>query len=578
MMFFEKAVLTSRRGKLLLACCGVSMMFWGSMRYLQAQTGSACDLNGDSLVNVIDVQAAINQTLGVAACGGADLNRDGQCNVLDVQLEINSVLTGSCSAIAPSVPVINTFTATPSAINSGQSSTLAWSVTGSTSLSIDQGIGSVTGTTSRTVSPAATTTYTLTATNSAGSVTRQVLLSVNPPTGSATITLAPSTTYQTMVGWEAVEQSCQEECTNFNSFKDSLFDAAVEMGINRIRLEVLPNAVCTSSSWNYTDLDNKINKVITPLRTRLAAIGESLWVNLTFVDNEGCYGSSGGSRSLSEYATRFRQTVQHIQSVFGWVPNSFEVALEPEVVSTFWRTGDINSAIPLLRTELINAGISNPYLIAPSTPGGSSTFNNYFDAISTTNRGYLKELAYHRYDTVTPSHITTRSAAAGVPPSMLEHGNGDYLQLHTDLKDIGVVAWEKFALAFFIEAQYPEYSRYSYFSLASQSASTFSITTDAKFLRQYFKYIRRGAVRIGATGNSTFDPVAFRNTNGKHVVVVKASGSGTFTIAGLPAGTYGIKFSTDSQYNIDRTDVNLTAGTNLSANIPAAGVITIYGK
>jgi hypothetical protein len=187
-------------------------------------------------------------------------------------------------------------------------------------------------------------------------------------------------------------------------------------------------------------------------------------------------------------------------------------------------------------------------------------------------------LAYHRYDSINPTDITTRSAAAGVPPSMLEHGNANYHELHVDLKSVGVVAWEKFALAFFLDPAYPQYDRYSYFAIPSQNATTFAITTDAQFLRQYFKYIRRGAVRIEATGNSTFDPVAFRNTNGKHVVVVKAAAGGTFTVAGLPAGTYGIKFTTDSQYNVDRTDVNLTAGSTLSANIPAAGVITIYGR
>ena len=78
---------------------------------------------------------------------------------------------------APPVPVINTFAATPAAIATGASSTLSWTVTGATSLSIDGGIGTVTGS-SRTVSPAATTTYTLTATNANGSATRQTTVTV----------------------------------------------------------------------------------------------------------------------------------------------------------------------------------------------------------------------------------------------------------------------------------------------------------------------------------------------------------------------------------------------------------------
>jgi hypothetical protein len=75
------------------------------------------------------------------------------------------------------VPVIAAFTATPSTIARGASSTLAWSVTGATSISIDNGIGTVTGA-SVVVTPSATTTYTLTATNAGG-----------PATSTATVTI-----------------------------------------------------------------------------------------------------------------------------------------------------------------------------------------------------------------------------------------------------------------------------------------------------------------------------------------------------------------------------------------------------
>lgn len=62
---------------------------------LEASTVS-CDVNTDSLVNVIDVQLAVNQTLGTTPCGTADLNGDGQCNVIDVQRIINAALGASC--------------------------------------------------------------------------------------------------------------------------------------------------------------------------------------------------------------------------------------------------------------------------------------------------------------------------------------------------------------------------------------------------------------------------------------------------------------------------------------------------
>lgn len=50
------------------------------------------------------------------------------------------------------------------------------------------------------------------------------------------------------------------------------------------------------------------------------------------------------------------------------------------------------------------------------------------------------------------------------------------------------------------------------------------------------------------------------------------------SINGLKPGVYGLKYTTNSQYNVDLPDVNVGAGQSLSASIPAKGVITIYGK
>ena len=110
-----------------------------------------------------------------------------------------------------------------------------------------------------------------------------------------------------------------------------------------------------------------------------------------------------------------------------------------------------------------------------------------------------------------------------------------------------------------------------------------TISNRSKFIRQYTKFIRPGARRIGATGNSNFDPVAFINANGKYVVVVKASTGGSFSIQGLPASTYGIFYTTGDGVNVGQYDVNqpniaIGAGQALNTSIPAAGVLTVYGK
>ena len=68
-------------------------------------------------------------------------------------------------------PVILSFEATPANILTGGAATLMWDVQGANIVSIDQGIGSVALKGSRTVSPSSTVTFTLTASNSYGSVT-----------------------------------------------------------------------------------------------------------------------------------------------------------------------------------------------------------------------------------------------------------------------------------------------------------------------------------------------------------------------------------------------------------------------
>ena len=83
---------------------------------------------------------------------------------------------------SPSVgtpPVITEFSSNPSTINAGGTSTLLWSVTGATSVSIDQGIGQVAIVGTRVVSPATSTVYTISATNSAGTVTGSAVTTVN---------------------------------------------------------------------------------------------------------------------------------------------------------------------------------------------------------------------------------------------------------------------------------------------------------------------------------------------------------------------------------------------------------------
>lgn len=75
------------------------------------------------------------------------------------------------------------FTANPTTIAQGASSTLSWTTSNATSASIDNGVGAVTPVAggSVQVSPATTTTYTLTLAGPGGQATRQATVTVAPP-------------------------------------------------------------------------------------------------------------------------------------------------------------------------------------------------------------------------------------------------------------------------------------------------------------------------------------------------------------------------------------------------------------
>jgi hypothetical protein len=89
------------------------------------------------------------------------------------------ILAG-CNGAPVDSPIINSFSSDVNTITEGESAILSWEVTGASTTTISPDVGEVDSSGSHIVSPIETTTYTLTATNSTGTVSDTEMITVNP--------------------------------------------------------------------------------------------------------------------------------------------------------------------------------------------------------------------------------------------------------------------------------------------------------------------------------------------------------------------------------------------------------------
>ncbi len=173
-----------------------------------------------------------------------------------------SATTGAC------VPgqVTGSISADPTTIDPGGTSTLSWTTTNATSVSIDQGIGTVTANVagSRSVTPSSRTTYTLSATGTGGPITRSVTINVRPKqltllgvdSGDGELTLR-----WTALGSDADSQGASRSTTRFSTVPP----------LAQVQVQILaPNASwprdddyaagavrpATETAHTFSDLDN----------------------------------------------------------------------------------------------------------------------------------------------------------------------------------------------------------------------------------------------------------------------------------------------------------------------------------
>jgi hypothetical protein len=149
------------------------------------------DISGYSAANQVILRALQTYGMIMADNGSAmyisgapdnswnntDLHALSGVTAADFDVLLESPLYTAANIPTGSKPTISSFTASPSTINSGASSTLTWSTTNASYNVISPAVGAIRGT-SVTVSPTTTTTYTLYSTNQYGQTTKTVQVTV----------------------------------------------------------------------------------------------------------------------------------------------------------------------------------------------------------------------------------------------------------------------------------------------------------------------------------------------------------------------------------------------------------------
>ena len=423
--------------------------------------------------------------------------------------------------------------------------------------------------------------------------------------GAATITLRPEQTFQTMSGWEAIADMTPDPSHPWwEGHAEQALDLAVASGINRIRLPIKSGAetrsqimtrhasgdvgaaaysparytpendnddpfVIDPSGFDFGELDWLIKTSVLPLRQRLAARGERLWINLNYVS---FHPVRTFQMSAEEYAELMLAVFQHMQDSYGILPDSIEMILEPDNSKQGWNGTLIGQAMVATAKRLQDNGFEVPQFVAPSVMNMANavTFVNGIIRVPGA-RDLLDEISYHRYGSKSPrvlKGIADAAAGLGIRAAMLElwFGAATYHVLLEDLTIGNASAFQGRAL-------------HGLYVDPKGGQGNLRLSEDVRYNVQFYRSVRMGAVRIGAdtTDPGQFDPVAFVNPTGKQVVVVVADAAGAVTVEGLDPGTYGLSYAIAGK-SATLPDITLATNAPLVVDMPGKGVLTIEGK
>ncbi len=425
----------------------------------------------------------------------------------------------------------------------------------------------------------------------------------------AVITVDTAEQHQIMRGWEVTTDMTDDDHPDAVSlYRDKLYDMAIdEVGIDRIRLEVRSGAENNNRAWtrfssgeityqqwrpmryptvndnndprtiewagfDFSELDENIDTIVLPLKRRIEARGERLFINMCYVAfTEQITAGLYQHDDPEEYAEFVLATYLHLRDKYGFTPDSWEVLLEPDNNIRQWNANLMGRAVVATAKRLRESGFT-PAFVVPSTMDMANAAP-WLDQIAQVPGAIedVVEFSYHRYRNST-SENAGRIGEAGrrhnKPTAMLEwwFKNGNYRVLREDLVVANNSSWQGQVLRTLFDVDF-----------ANPKSPEVRVAPDTRLNRQYFRYVRFGATRVGAasTDPDNTRPSAFVNRDGSFVVVTDTVQSVELTFRGIPAGRYLVSYALESDETTAPREVASGANGELSVQMPGRGVVTV---
>ena len=440
--------------------------------------------------------------------------------------------------------------------------------------------------------------------------------------------------FQTIEGWETYLRMWEEDKVN------DRFDKSIErysglvaehlannVGINRARLEVWSGLENPTDYWSsfyngeigynewkdfryqkindnddpdvvnldgyqFARFDYAVEQMLLPLKSAVEANGETLYINLCYVDfkwtEATLQGNISHANNEEEYAEFISVFLNRLKNKYGISVDAIEIILEPENTES-WRGRQIGNAVVQTSNRLAAEGFF-PEIIAPSTTQMTNAVP-YLSDLSTVAGAIEKvdTFAYHRYGAESASaarSIKDMAIQNGLKTAMLEKVGADIGVLFEDLSVANASAWTQYGMAAIADesdesASFANGANYVVVnedgSAGPEQIVNARKTTD---LAQVFRFVRMGAQRVkSTTEDEDKSLLSFVNPDGSVVLIVRSqNGGGALSIEGLPAGEYLTEFVAEGTANVQQTGALFLSeeDSHLFLDMPGSGLLTVY--